>query len=400
MSLPRILYAGTFPPQPGGSGVVAGYFLGGLHDSGYPLSVVTPSSPETVGRADLVRRVYPGIALIEVPAARAPVMPWNGPLDDPEKLAQVAKTQTAFIMEAERFGPDIIFVGREDFLHSVLPWATAQKIPVVCRATGGAVLLDGVYGAAARQLVFGQLQRADVIIAPARHVATRLAEHGLGAPITIRNPVDLSRFRDAPVNPELAARVGLTPDDVVVAHVSTLKPVKRTHDIVDAAAAAVNRDPRLVFLIIGDGADRTMLVDSVRKSGLQDRFRFTGWLDHAAVAAHLRLADMALMTSSTEGMSAAYLEAMASSLPLLASNIAAAREVVEHGQNGFLFPVGDVDAIADLIVDVAADPTLRRRVGGNARAYVERNHCPEAAIDQLRDVITDLLRPGHPDDIS
>jgi glycosyltransferase involved in cell wall biosynthesis len=386
------LYVGTFPPHPGGSGVVNGYLMKGLHDSGYPLSVVTPSSPETAGRAELVRRVYPGVTIVEVPATRAQIVPWDMSLDDPERLAQVARTQAASDKEAKRHRPDIIFVGRENFLDGVLPWAMSRGLPVICRAPSSALLMDGVHGVAARRFALDMMAKVDMVIAPAHHVAAGLVNHGLSRIVTIQNPVDLARFRPASVDRVLAERHCLRPEHVVVAHASNLKPIKRTDDIVAAAAPAVKRDPRLIFLIFGDGPDRVKLEDAVLDSGLTDHFRFTGWVDHAALSAHLRLADMALITSATEGLAAAYLEAMATSLPLLASDIAGAREVVDDGKNGFLFPVGDADAIADLIVNVAADPDLRHRIGTNARAYVEQHHRLEAAGDLLREVVADIVR--------
>jgi glycosyltransferase involved in cell wall biosynthesis len=374
---------------------VNGYLLKGLHDSGYPLSVVTASSPETAGRAELVRRVYPRVTMVEVPETRASIILWGGRLDDLEWLAQVTRMQATCTEEAERHRPDIIFVGRENFLDGVLPWANSHGLPVICRAPGSAQLLDGVFGMAARRYALDMMAKADKVIAPARHVAAGLANHGLSRIVTIQNPVDTARFRRAAVDCDLAARLDLEPKHVVVAHASNLKPVKRTNDIAAAAAMALTRDPRLIFLIIGDGPDRAKLENAVQDLGLTDHFRFTGWVDHAALGAHLRLADMALVTSATEGLAAAYLEAMATSLPLLASDIAAAREVVEDGKTGFLFPVGEVDAIADLFVKLAADPDLRHRVGTNARAYVEQNHRLEAAGDLLREVVADVVRQGR-----
>jgi len=392
MSLPRILYVGTFPPHPGGTGVINGYLLKGLHDAGYPLSVVAPASR---GRAAVVGRLYPNIALAEVPITLSPNAPWLRPMDDPEKLTDIANLQAAFTEIAERFNPEIVFTGREDFLESVLPWTLRRGLPVVCRAPGSGALMADTYGAAARRAMFDLVGKADIIIAPALHVAAGLAKNGFRNIVTIQNPVDMARFRSGPIDRELAARFGLTSEHVVVAHVSNLKPVKRVQDIVAAAAQAVGRDPRLVFLVIGDGPDRKQLEEAILESELNDHFRFTDWVDHAAVPGHLRLADMALMPSSAEGLSSAYLEAMATGLPLLASDIAAAREVIDPGNNGFLFSVGDVDAIADLIVNVAADPHLRQRVRSNARAYVEQNHRLEAAGDLLREVVADVVRQGR-----
>jgi glycosyltransferase involved in cell wall biosynthesis len=395
MSLPRILYVGTFPPHPGGSSVAAGYLLRVLHESGYPLSVVTPSSAETAGRAELVRRDFPDIELVEVPATRPQISPWDVRLDDPERLAQSAIMQAAVAPAADRHRPDLVFAGREEFLESVLPWATLRNVPVLCRVPSGAELTAGHHNAATCQFALDLIARSDRIISPAHHIAAALANLGHSNIVTIQNPVDTARFYRAPVDRDLAARLGLKPEHVVVAHASNLKPIKRVCDIAAAAALAVVRDPRLIFLIIGDGPDRAKLEKAIIDGDLADHFRFTGWVNHAACGAYLRLADMALMPSTMEGLASAYLEAMATGLPLLASDVTGAREVVDHGESGFLFPVGDVDAIADLIVKLAADPDLRHRIGTNARAYVEQNHRLEAVGDLLREVVADVVRQGR-----
>lgn len=395
MSLPRVLYIGVFPPHPGGSSVAVGYLLEALHTAGYPMSVVTPSSPETAGRAELVRRDYPNIALVEVPVSRALYSPWIGDLDDPEKRQHVAKMQTAGAKEAERHRPDLVLVGREEFLEGVLPWATPRGLPIVGRVPSGAELMGGTYGSAACRFAFDLLSKTDKIIAPAHHVAAGLTDHGLSNVVTIQNPVDTVRFRQSPADRDLAARLGLKPEHIVVAHASNMKPVKRVCDIAAAAALAVARDPRLMFLIIGDGPDRANLEKAVLDCGLADHFRLTGWIDHAACGAHLRLADMALMPSATEGLASAYLEAMATCLPLLASDVAGAREVVDNRRNGILFPVGEVATIADLIVELAGDQGLRRRIGANARAYVEHHHRLEAAGDRMEELLADIVGQGQ-----
>jgi len=391
VSLPRVLYVGTFPPHPGGSSVAAGYLLQVLHDAGYPLSVVTPSSPETAGRAELVDREFPRIALVEVPLARAITSPFTENIDDAERLDHVARFEAAGIKEADRHRPDVVFVGREEFLESVFRWTTMRGLPVIGRVPSGGELVANVYGAAASRYALDMVRKANSIISPAHHIAAGLAKLGLSNIVTIQNPVDMVRFRPAPIDRHLAERLAIEPEHVVVTHASNMKPVKRICDIAAAAAAAVKRDPRLIFLMIGDGPDRAKLEAAVQAFDLAAHFRFTGWLDHAAVGAHLRVTHMALMPSTAEGLASAYLEAMATGLPLLASDVPGAREVVDDGKNGFLFPVGDIAAIADVIVRVAADPHLRQRIGANARAYVERNHRLETAGDRLHAVLTDVM---------
>jgi glycosyltransferase involved in cell wall biosynthesis len=75
------------------------------------------------------------------------------------------------------------------------------------------------------------------------------------------------------------------------------------------------------------------------------------------------LADIVVMASEYEGMSRAYIETMAARRPLIAADSLAAKELVADETNGMLYPVGDVEALAERIVRLAQDPTLRARLG-------------------------------------
>jgi glycosyltransferase involved in cell wall biosynthesis len=93
-----------------------------------------------------------------------------------------------------------------------------------------------------------------------------------------------------------------------VAHASNLKPVKRPPDVVRTAAAACSRDPRLFYLIIGDGLMRVPMEAEVRAAGLADRFRFVGWRSYREMPAYLVMADLVVMPSASEGLARVYVE--------------------------------------------------------------------------------------------
>lgn len=394
-SHPRILFVGTFPPHPGGSGVVNGLWLQGLHDAGFPLQVITPMSPETAGRTELVQRQFPEITLVEMPVATAVVEPWDDGFDSAENRRHLADTLAACDEAVRRQWPDLVLVGRIWYLLGVVAWARQRGLPLAVICHDGAVLLDGVCSPAARQRGLGTLQQVDLAVAPATHLADGLARIGITNVLAVPNGVDPTRFRPGPRDSHLAWSLGLNPHQVVVVHHSNMKPLKRASEIVEAAARAVRIDDRLVFLIIGDGQCRDALAEAARDFGVSEHFRFVGWVDHEAVPEYLRLADMAIMPSRTEGLAMAYLEAMATGLVLLASDIPAAREVIKDGERGFLFPVGDVGAMAEMILKAAADPDLRQRIGAAARVHVERHHHLERSINLLRLALERLVDRGR-----
>ena len=167
----------------------------------------------------------------------------------------------------------------------------------------------------------------------------------------------------------------------MVAHLSNLKAVKRPLDLVLSAELALRAEPRLVYVVVGDGADRQAMENECRQRELASRFRFAGWVDYSQIPAYLKLADVVISMSESEGLSRVYLEAQASARLLLASDIAPAREVIDDGLTGLLFRKGDVEHLADRTVQAAGDPGLRTRIGRRARARVQA-HSLNLAVDR------------------
>jgi 2-deoxystreptamine N-acetyl-D-glucosaminyltransferase/2-deoxystreptamine glucosyltransferase len=206
------------------------------------------------------------------------------------------------------------------------------------------------------------------LIAVAPHLAGALARLGLDGVHVIENPVDAERFAPRPKDPSLMAMLAVGRDDVVVGHASKLAPEKRPLDIVLSAERALRSNPRLLYLILGDGPLRAAMQEACARSGVADRFRFAGWLDHATVPAYLNLADIVVMPSEPlEGRSSVYLETQACGRVLLASDIPAACEVVVDGGTGLLFRKGDVAHLAERTLEAAGDPGLRATIGMRAR---------------------------------
>ena len=99
-------------------------------------------------------------------------------------------------------------------------------------------------------------------------------------------------------------------------------------------------------MLVGDGPEFSRTQALVGELGLADRVRFVGVVDE--VASLLSAADLLLLPSETESFGLVALEAMASGVPVVASRVGGLPEVVEHGVTGYLAPVGDVEAMAEL----------------------------------------------------
>ena len=153
-------------------------------------------------------------------------------------------------------------------------------------------------------------------------------------------------------------------DDKLLCHVSNFRPVKRIMDVL-AIFERVARAIPSRLIMIGDGPDRSRAEAYCRDHNLRDRVFFLGNVPNLeeVVAA----ADLFLLPSEAESFGMAALEAMASEVPVIGTCSGGMPEVVIDGESGYLFPVGDVDAMAACAVEILKNETLQRQLGTRAR---------------------------------
>jgi glycosyltransferase involved in cell wall biosynthesis len=123
--------------------------------------------------------------------------------------------------------------------------------------------------------------------------------------------------------------------------------------------------------LVGAGPDEEALREQAIAVGVQDRVRFLGWASREDMPQRYRDAGVFVFPSVEEGMPNVVLEAMASGLPIIATDIYGHRGLVRDGDNGFLVPVEDSKAIAGALQRLAFDPKLREQMGERSRKRAE-----------------------------
>jgi glycosyltransferase involved in cell wall biosynthesis len=277
--------------------------------------------------------------------------------------------------------PDIILIGQEKFAWYVPDLAKAQSVPCVVTIRGGLAfaLLDGTYPADLAGQILGELRKIDRIVTQTDYLAEGARALGLDAITIIPNGIDIALFCPKTRDPALLRQLAIRDDEIVVMHVSNLKVLKRPMDLVDSAERALQRNPRLVYVIVGDGPLRDAMEKACLRKRISGRFRFVGWVEYGRVPDYLNLADLVVMPSEAESQARVYLETQACERLLLASDIPAAREVVEDRESGLLFRKGDIDDLTAKTLQAAADAALRADIGRKAREHVQA-HSLDVAI--------------------
>jgi glycosyltransferase involved in cell wall biosynthesis len=218
------------------------------------------------------------------------------------------------------------------------------------------------------------------------------------------NGIDLSAFSLDVAREErargLRAALGIAEDDVVVGTVGRMGREKGCRELFEAARRVRALQPSVRFVVVGerdeDKAD-AISAEEVREAG--DDVIFTGW--RKDIPDLLALMDVFVLPSWREGLPRAAIEAAATGLPLVLTDIRGCREVVRDGCEGFLVPPRDTDALVTAILRLGTDEDRRVEMGKAARARAEERFderrvvrtVVEASASLLRD--SGCLRPGE-----
>ncbi len=211
------------------------------------------------------------------------------------------------------------------------------------------------------------LQRAQALWTVSRHTARTVTERHPIDPLKLRvipNCLDPHWSLGSEPAPEPPRSAASAPLFLLVARLSAAERYKGADHTIEALGRAADRlpsDARLV--IVGDGDDRVRLQRLAASQGVASRIEFRRCLSEAALEELYRRCLAFVLPSQSEGFGLVFVEAMARARPVIAARSAAAPEVVVDGQTGLLVPYGDVAALAQAMVDLAASPARAAELG-------------------------------------
>jgi glycosyltransferase involved in cell wall biosynthesis len=172
-------------------------------------------------------------------------------------------------------------------------------------------------------------------------------------------------------------------DDIVVGTVARLFRRKGYEQLIPIMAAAVQREPRLRFVWIGNGAQRAEYETELARLGLRERTILVGLIPPADVPHVLAGCDVLAHTSQWEGLPRAVVQALLMQVPAVAFDIDGTPEVILDGQTGRLVPLNDLNAFVASLCELAADAELRGRMGRAGREHCLERFDWRLMVDQL-----------------
>jgi N-acetyl-alpha-D-glucosaminyl L-malate synthase BshA len=369
----------TCYPSAGGSGVVATELGRALAARGHRVHFVSYARPFRLETDD------PGISFHKVKTINYPLFKYP-----PYSLALAVRM--AEVVRSERL--DLFHV------HYAVPHATSaflanqllgeERAKIVTTLHGTDITLVGAEESFLEIAKFS-IERSDGITAVSEFLARETREKlGVEKRIdVIPNFVDPSAY-GGEADPDLRDRLGLEGEPVLM-HISNFRKVKNVRDVIRLFARVAEKTGARL-LLVGDGPERVPCRILAEELGVQHRIDFLG--NRISVRGILPLADLLLLPSTVESFGLVALEAMASRVPVLGYDGGGLPEVVRSGIDGLLAPLGRLEILVEMTLELLQNPVRRRQMGVAARVRAVEAFSTERVATLYENLYRNVLGEG------
>jgi len=358
---PRVCIVGPLPPPSGGMANQCEQLLRLLRAEGAPVELVrtnAPYRPAWLGRVPYLR------AAARVPFYLAGL--WRG----------IGRAEVVHLLANSGWSWHLLAA-------PALAVSKLRGVPAIVNYRGG---LADEFLRAAPGHVHRALRAAAMRVTPSEFLREVFARHGLAAEI-IPNIVDLTRFR-----PRAARDFGVAPHLIVTRN---LEPI---YDIPTALRAFVEVRRRYVaasLTVAGSGPERAALERLAGELGIGAAVRFAGRIDNADIASLYAGADLMLNPSTADNMPISILEALASGVPVVSTDVGGIPHLVQHERSALLVRSADAPAMAAAALRVLQDAALARRLRDEGLRESSRYAWPQVR-EQWRRAYARVALPGAP----
>ncbi len=335
-------------------------------------SAIHSSICSTVPASSLKNQLHPDVALFELQ---------RRPGNDPSFVWQLYQ-----LLRRER--PHILHTHSWGTLCEGLVAGRMARIPAIVHLEHG-TLQTKKYQVRIQRWAWPQANR---LLAVCADVADRMA-HTVGVPRSgirvIRNGVDLRRFQ-MERRGEARLRLDVPPGVLVVGTAGRLAEVKDHITLLNALRLVETSGVPLLAVIAGEGPLRAALEARIVSLGLQNRVRLLGHRPDIEIV--LAALDIFVLSSQSEGLPMAVLEAMASGLPVISTRVGGVDEIIEDGRTGLLVEPRSPEALANAIGLLAGDRDRRQRLGAAGRERATHEFSLETMVADYQRLYFEVAR--------
>ena len=234
------------------------------------------------------------------------------------------------------------------------------------------------------------LRHADCVTAVSTDLCAGLVALFKGAnPLYIPNGVHREQLQ------KLAASCSSPIDGDHLIYCGRLTPVKRLSFLIEAFYQCLRRGCDRNLYIIGDGEDAPRIKALIASHGLQDRIIALGALPHEQVVNAISRSRCLLLSSANEGCPMVVLESLTLGRPVIAPDVGGLKDVLIHGENGYLYPVGRQDLFCDSIMKVVSDRALAAGLGARGPGSLEGKFESDTVTDHYWQIYESMTQSGR-----
>ncbi len=360
-------------PTYGGSGVVATELGKSLARKGHKIHFITYAMPLRL------EKFQDNIFFHEVEIPHYPLFDYQSyDIALAGKIVDVARFERLDIVHAHYAIPHSISA----FLANQAIRNVSKRFKVVTTLHGTDITLVGLERSL-KPFVRLSIEQSNAVTAVSEYLRKQTYENlSIDTPIdVIPNFIDPNVYSKVPCE-KVRNTLGTNCQNVLI-HVSNFRPVKRVLDTI-YILKKVRETVEARLVLIGDGPDRTKAERLCRELGLENHILFLG--KQSALPELLSSANVFLLPSGEESFGLSALEAMSCEVPVVGSNIGGISEVVTHGYNGYLAPLGDIDAMANYVITLLSNKETFNTFSQNARRAAIENFHIDSIVQKYEDV--------------
>lgn len=271
--------------------------------------------------------------------------------------------------------------------------AYANFHPYVLTAWGSDILVDTstFFGKTTVQYA---LKKSDLITCDAYHLKESMKKLGVDdQKITIVYfGTDTKKFTPQKKDPSIREKLHLKNESVVIS-LRNLEPLYNIESLITAIPKVLKEIPEATFIIGGKGSQEMMLKQMVISLKIDENVRFTGPIPNDVLPYYLTASDAYVSTSlSDAGLSASTAEAMACEVPVISTNFGENTEWVKDNENGFTIPLKDPDALAEKILILLKDKSLREKLGKKGRQIIKERLDYDTEMSKMERLYEELIQ--------
>lgn len=367
----------TCYPSMGGSGIIATELGIKLAERGHDVHFITSNIPFRI------RKPLPNITFHQVEVNQYAVFryaPYDITLST--KIAEVIDEYDLDILHMHYAVPHAVcgILGRQ--------MAKKKDVKIMTTLHGTDITVLGYDHTLRNGIKFG-IEQSDLVTSVSNALAQQT--YDIVQPdkdiVTIYNFVRETEF-ETKHDDSLKSYYNIQPDEKVLIHVSNFRKVKRIDTIIDTFAKVRAEQPAKL-LLLGDGPELMDMKAKAHEMNLQDDILFLGKQDW--VSEFYQMADLVLLLSEKESFGLTLLEAMKTGVVPIGSNAGGIKEVIKHGETGYIVEVGDSDAASRYALKLLNNPELYQRLQHNMLADIEQRFGSELITDQYEHYYQQLI---------